>query len=115
MVWVMWQTLKNAAVELCYAWIRCLSVRAFTAWFGRFPWLRTCLLIAGLVAAASAFAPAGPAHGLRRAGATRAVSTGRPAVSKLNMKVSQSLTSTYAMTTLRVHKRHAGTFLDDLF
>jgi hypothetical protein len=42
---------------------------------------------AGLVAAASAFAPAGPAPGLRRATAARATSSGRPALSKLNMKV----------------------------
>jgi len=40
----------------------------------------------GLVAAASAFAPAGPAHGLRRAGAARAgVSTRGPSV--LSLKV----------------------------
>jgi len=47
---------------------------------------RRLLVVSGLVAAASAFAPAGPAPGLRRATAARATSSGRPALSKLNMK-----------------------------
>ena len=51
---------------------------------------------AGLVAAASAFAPAGPAPGLRRASATRATSSGRPALSTLNMKVSPLTLSCFA-------------------
>mmetsp|Transcript_32342 Transcript_32342/g.47184 ORF Transcript_32342/g.47184 Transcript_32342/m.47184 type:complete len:293 (+) Transcript_32342:23-901(+) len=42
------------------------------------------LVVSGLVAAASAFAPAGPAHGLHRAGAARAgVSTRGPSVLSL--------------------------------